>query len=246
MSSPGNQLLPGAQSDTLVRELLSSSAKESLMFKKNFSLLAVGQGISRLGDGLYVAALAWFAWALTHQLQAVALVQLASNLPPFIGSVIGASFADRYDRRRIMIGCDIWRALLVLPLPLLLHSGRLDVIGLTVAAVLVGVAGTAFAPARNALVPQIVDPEALLSANGILQVSFRAAFFVGPLLLPPLLALLPFSDIFYVDAATFVCSIVTLALMHLPTTSSPEPHLGLWADLHAGWQVLQKVPEVQS
>lgn len=217
----------------------------SLLSNRNFWLLAIGQGLSRLGDGLYVAALAWTAWELTHSLQTVAIVTLASNLPVFVGSVIGASFADRYDRKRIMISCDLLRVLLVATLPLLLSLGRLDVTGLTVVAALLGIAGTPFAPARNALVPHVVPADALLSANGLLQVSFRAAYFVGPLLLAPLVAFLSLPDVFLVDAATFVCSIVTLALMRIPAITSPTSRPGLWADLLAGWQALRLAPEVQ-
>jgi hypothetical protein len=80
---------------------------------RNFWLLAIGQGLLRLGDGLYVTALTWVAWTLTGSLQFVATVTLASNLPVVVGSVIGASFADRYNRKRIMMGCDLVRALLL-------------------------------------------------------------------------------------------------------------------------------------
>lgn len=217
----------------------------SLFTNRNFWLLAIGQGVSRLGDGLYVAALAWITWTLAHSLEDVALVTLASNLPTFIGSVIGASFADRYDRKRIMIGCDVVRTFLILPVPLLLDLGKLNIIGLIVIAVLVGIAGTPFAPARDALVPQVVGTEDLLTANALLQISFRSAFFVGPLLLAPLISLFPFPDVFYADVATFICSFVMLAMMHIPPTSSAPTRLGLWADLLAGWLVLRQVPEVR-
>jgi|SRR5450755_172475 MFS family permease len=217
----------------------------SLLANRNFWLLAIGQGLSRLGDGLYVAALAWIAWVLTHNLQAVAIVTLASNLPTFVGSIIGASFADRYDRKRIMMGSDLLRFLLVVSLPLLFHLGWLNAISLSIMAALVGIAGTPFAPARNALVPQVVSADALLSANGLLQVSFRAAFFVGPLLLVPLVAFFSLPDVFLVDAVTFVCSVVTLALMRIPVASLPQQRPGLWADLFAGWNALRQAPEVQ-
>ena len=228
-----------------VSSVFISRKESSLLSNRNFWLLAIGQGVSRLGDGLFVAALAWTAWALTHSLQTVAIVTLASNLPVFVGSVIGASFADRYDRKRIMIGCDLLRALLVATLPLLYHLGWLNVTGLCVVAVLLGIAGTPFAPARNALVPEVVGASALLSANGLLQVSFRAAYFVGPLLLAPLVTFFSLPVVFLVDATTFICSIVTLALMRIPAITSPASRPGLWADLLAGWQALRLAPEVQ-
>lgn len=234
-----------APSELFEKNALLPSEKTSLLSNRNFWLLAIGQGLSRLGDGLYVAALAWIAWTLTRSLQFVAIVTVASNLPVFIGSVFGASFADRYDRKRIMMGCDFLRALMVASLPLLLHLGWLDATGLTIMAALVGIAGTPFAPARNALVPQVVTAQTLLPANGLLQVSFRSAYFVGPLLLAPLVALFHLPGVFLVDTATFICSIVTLALMHIPRVSPPKQRPRLWADLYAGWWALRLAPEVQ-
>jgi len=219
--------------------------KSTLLSNRNFWLLAIGQGLSRLGDGLYGAALAWTAWTLTRSLQTVAIITLVTNLPVFLGLIIGASFADRYDRKQMMIGCDLLRVLLVATLPLLLHFGWLNVAGLIVVAALLGTAGTPFLPARNALVAQVVPVEALVSANGLLQVSFSAAYFVGPLLLAPLVAFFSFPNVFLVDAMTFVCSLVTLALMRVPPILSTASRPGLWADLLAGWQALRQAPEVQ-
>ena len=72
--------------------------------------------------------------------------------------------------------------------PILLATGALNLTLLAIGVALLALIGAPFSPARNALVPQIAPPERLLEANGLLQVSFRAAFFVGPLLLAPLLA----------------------------------------------------------
>ena len=224
----GEQMTPRESSSK--RDLLTIE-KSSLLSNRNFWLLAGGQGVSRLGDGLYVASLTWIAWTLTGSLQFVALVTLASNLPIVLGSVIGASFADRYNRKRIMMGCDLLRTLLVALLPLPLQLRWLDGSGLIMMAFLVGVAGTSFAPSRNALVPQIVAPQNLLAANGLLQVSFRSAYFVGPLLLAPLVALFHLPGVFLIDSVTFICSLVTLALMRVPAATSPQQRSGLWTDL---------------
>src|SRR2546426_404735 len=80
------------------------------------------------------------------------------------------------------------------------------------------------APARNAIVPQIAPPGRLLEANGLLQVSFRAAFFVGPLLLAPLLAVFSLELVLALDVITFLTSAATLAAIRVrPTAQSGEP-----------------------
>src|SRR5215831_3043611 len=146
----------------------------ALLRSRNFALLFTGQGVSRLGDGLYVAAVAWLAWSLTHSVGAVAVVTIAANAPTFVVTLIGASFADRYDRRRLMIGTDLARGALVGVAALLLALGLLHFALLVAVAAVLAAIGAPFAPARNALVARIAPADALLTANGLLQVSFRA------------------------------------------------------------------------
>jgi MFS family permease len=211
---------------------------------RDFVLLGVGQGVSRLGDGLYAAAVVWTAWELTLTPGQVGLVALAAGLPTFLAGLVGSSYADRYDRRRLMIGSDAARALLLVPIPLLLHAGDLNAGGLAVLAALVGMAGGPFAPARNALVPAVVGEQSLLQANALLQVSFRSAYFVGPLLFAPAQALVGLSGVFIVDIATFACSALTLVLMRLRQTRPDEERMGLVADLLGGLRALRAAPEV--
>jgi len=217
---------------------------DGLFRNRNFALLAVGQGVSRLGDGLYAAALIWTAWELTLTAGQVGLVALAAGVPTFIAGVIGSSYADRYDRRRLMIGSDIARALLLVPIPVLLHTGGLNAAVLAGLAALVGIAGGPFAPARNALVPSVAGEHSLLQANAILQVSFRSAYFVGPLLFAPAQALLGLTGVFILDIATFVVSALTLTAMRLPRLRSDEPRTRLIADLREGLRALRAEPDV--
>src|SRR5262249_13162737 len=102
------------------------SAGMGLLRDRNFRVSFAGQGSSRLGDGLYTAAVAWLAWSLTHAPGAVALVTVAAYAPTFLATLIGASYADRYDRRRLMIATDLVRAAVVALAPLLLAAGRLN------------------------------------------------------------------------------------------------------------------------
>jgi MFS family permease len=211
---------------------------------RNFLLLAVGQGVSRMGDGLYAAALVWTAWELTLTPSQVGLVALAAGLPTFVAGVVGSSYADRYDRRRLMIGSDIARALLLVPIPLLLHAGRLDAVSLAAFAAVVGIAGGPFAPARNAVVPAVVGEESLLQANALLQVSFRSAYFVGPLLFAPAQALFGLTGVFVLDIGTFACSALTLALMRLQPILREGVRPGLITDLREGLGALRAAPDV--
>jgi MFS family permease len=216
----------------------------ALLRNRNFALLLTGQGVSRLGDGLYVAVVSWLAWSVTHAVGAVAVVTIAANAPTFVMTLIGASYADRYDRRRLMIGTDLARGALVGVAALLLALGLLHFALLVAVAAVLAAIGAPFAPARDALVARISPAATLVTANGLLQVSFRSAFFVGPLLLAPLLAIAPMPVVLTLDALTFAVSAVTLTAIDLPPASPARARPSLRDDLGAGLAVLRREPDV--
>ena len=216
----------------------------ALLRDRDFRLLFAGQGVSRLGDGLFTATVAWLAWSLTNRAGAVALVTVAAYAPTFLATLIGASYADRYDRVKLMIATDLVRAAVVGLAPALLAMGELSLTLLVAVVALLSLIGAPFAPARNALVPQIAPAERLLEANGLLQVAFRAAFFVGPLLLAPLSAVASLQLILALDVATFLASAATLAAIRARPSVRAEEPVGLRADLAAGVAALRAEPEV--
>jgi len=214
------------------------------LWTRPFALLAVGQAVSRLGDGMFATALTWIALR-TGGPGAVAVVASATAAPLIAGSVIGASYADRHDRRRLMIATDLLRLALVLGLAAALAVGRVPLTGLAVFGVAEGSAAAIFTPARFALVPQIVPASGLLRANGILQACFMASFWIGPLLLGPLLVVTAMAGVVAVDAATFAISAATLAaLPRIPAASAGTSRLGTRADLAAGWAAVRSAPGV--
>jgi Transmembrane secretion effector len=84
----------------------------------------------------------------------------------------------------------------------------------------------------------------LLEANGLLQVAFRAAFFVGPLLLAPLLAVGSLELVLALDVLTFLASAATLAAIRPRPAAQAERPIGLRADLAAGLATLRAEPDV--
>jgi MFS family permease len=216
----------------------------SLARNREFLLLATGQTISRLGDGMFVTALAWAAWQAQRSATAVAAVTFAFMGATFIATLVGSSYADRLDRRRLMIACDLTRLLLVAALAAAALIDALTLGVLALAAILVGVAGGPFAPARNALVPAVVSPASLVAANGVLQASFRSAFFVGPLLLGPVVAAVGVAGVFGFDALTFAVSAASLTALAAGPRGSEHTRRRLREDLGGGYQALRQTPEL--
>ncbi|WP_060886605.1 MFS transporter [Streptomyces caniscabiei] len=216
----------------------------SLLRDRDFLLLFVGQAVSRFGDGLYTAATAWLAWSLTKDPTAVAVVSVAAFAPAFLATFVSASYADRYDRRKLMIATDLARVAVVAVAAVLLSLGLLNMSLLVVTTALLALIGAPFAPARNAIVTQIVPADRLQQANGLLQVAFRAAFFVGPLMLAPLLAHGSMRAALVVDGLTFLGSAAAVAAIRVTRPVLAAGQAGLWADLAAGLRAVRAAPDV--
>lgn len=216
----------------------------SLLKDRNFLLLFAGQGISRFGDGLYTAATAWLAWSLTKDPTAVAVVSVSAFAPAFVATFVVASYADRRDRRKLMIATDLARVAVVAAAVVLLALDLLTLPLLVATTALLALIGAPIAPARNAIVTQIVPDDRLQQANGLLQVAFRAAFFVGPLVLAPLLALGSLQAALVVNGLTFLGSAAAVAAIRVTRPVATAARTGLWADLGAGLRAVRAAPDV--
>src|ERR1043166_7862000 len=98
----------------------------------------------------------WFAFDAGGPLGVVA-VRLADSVPALLFGLHGGLAADRWDRRRTMIGADLVRAAVLVPVAVPALAGPLPLAALVVAAFLLEAATSYFAPAYGALLPATVD-----------------------------------------------------------------------------------------
>src|SRR5215467_2083171 len=95
-----------------------TSTTTALLSNRNFVLLWLGQAISRLGDTVFdFTLLLWIAAVLARQEPwaplAVSGILVAQTLPMILIGPVAGVFVDRWDKRRLMLGMDLLRALLV-------------------------------------------------------------------------------------------------------------------------------------
>ena len=143
----------------------------------DFRRLWAAQGISDLGDGLTLLTLMLLVNELSGSTMALAAVAIALAIPPLTIGLVAGTFADRWDRRRIMLVSDTLRAIVVLGFVVIDSESMMP--ALLVLAFVQASIGTFFTPARGALVPRIVPPEGLLAANAVTQATRVIAGVVG-------------------------------------------------------------------
>ena len=181
---------------------------------RNFRLLWSGMCVSLIGDGVFMVALAWQAYALSNAPSAMAIVGIAMSVPTIICLLVGGAASDRFDRRRVMLAADTTRAVALSLLAGLAITHALTLEALVAIAALYGAATAFFDPSFDAIVPEVLEAELLAQANSLDQLIRPVALrLVGPAIGGPIIALLGTGGAFAVDAVSFVLSGVALMVM---------------------------------
>jgi MFS family permease len=140
--------------------------------------LAVGlQAMISAGDGLAQIALASRVYERTHAGWAVASVFLAITVPIVVFAPLAGLLLDRLPAKRVLVGAAV--TITGVALALVFVQG---VPGTLALAAGFGVCAAVLQPGLAAIVPQIVPPERITSANGYLQAATWGGLTAGPLL----------------------------------------------------------------
>jgi MFS transporter, DHA3 family, macrolide efflux protein len=207
----------------------------------DFRRLFVAQTISDIGDGLTFLTLLLTVNQLTHSTAALAIMSIAVALPPVTIGLVAGAYADRLDRRRIMLVSDTLRGFLVLGFVIVATIERLPL--LYALAFVQAAIGTFFSPARGALIPRVVPAEGLLAANSISQISRVIASLIGTGLAGLIVGVSGMIwPAFVLDAATFFVSVAIVygvaRSVGRPEPAGPDGHGSIGSSVGAGLRAI--------
>ncbi|HEV2621479.1 MAG TPA: MFS transporter [Frateuria sp.] len=223
---------------------MENQGRASVLAHRDFRLLFGGSSISALGDQFTLVALPWQVLRLTGSAAALGLVLAAMALPRAIFMLIGGAMVDRLSARRILLLARGANALLVATLAGLVLGGAVAMPAVYAIALGIGMA-TAFAyPAGSALLPQLVPPSQLASANALFMGARQLSLFIGPAMAGLVIGIHAghgtaeargLGMAFAIDGASFVFSLASLWLIR--TATDRQPHAtgrGVLGDVAAG------------
>lgn len=209
-----------------------------LLRDRNFVFLWLGEAFSLLGDQFYMIALPWLVFQLTRDPLAVGTVLAAAGIPRALFMLVGGALTDRFNPRTVMMISNLVRLVLVTLLAGLVFSEQIQLWSLYVFALAFGLADAFFFPAQTAIIPRMVQPNQLQSANALMNGMSQVSLFAGPLLAGLLIALFDQNSqqidgqtlldmkgialAFAFDAFTFLISVGTLLLVTVPPLSNSD------------------------
>ncbi|MGH3753778.1 MAG: MFS transporter [Pseudonocardiaceae bacterium] len=188
---------------------------------RNYLLLWSGQAASVLGSRASALAFPLLVLELTQSPVRAGVVGFVAGLPILLCQLPAGALVDRWDRKRVMIGCDLGRLLVIASIPLVGLLIGISYPQLLVTAFLHATLSIVFALAQRAALPHVVDAAALPAAVAHNQATMQGAAIAGPPLGGVLFGIsrvLPFA----VDAVSYLVSLLTLALIRTPLQGPPQ------------------------
>lgn len=207
---------------------------------RDFRLLWSGQAVSMIGDSAFLVALGWRTYSLSGS-GALGFVLMLQAVGLILTLLVGGALADRFSRRKLMVVSDLSRALVVAALVAVELSGEVSIAFLGTVAFLNGLAGGFFMPAFGGIVPLVVDPPHLSSANALIGVSRQLSLVVGPAIAGLLYEPIGPAAVFGLDAASYVFA-AALVWAARPRPYEREEREGALREIAVGIRYVASVP----
>jgi predicted MFS family arabinose efflux permease len=213
-----------------------SPGYRSVLRRRDARLLFGGLVVSATGTWTYNVALLAFVFERTGSLGWVAAAGLGRFIPALVFSAYGGVLAERFERVRLMLSSDllclVWQALLAV-----VAATNGPVVLAIALAGLSAVSGIVYAPAVEAMLPQIAGEDDLAAANALNATIDNVTVIAGPAIGAALVAVASPAAAFGVNAATFAVSAVLVGSMRVrsrPVDVTEAGQAGPLAQMLAG------------
>lgn len=204
----------------------------SLWRNRDFLLLWSGQTVSTIGSSISLLAYPLLVYALAHSAVQMGITAALGVLPRVALSLPAGVLVDRWNRKRMMIFCDVGRALALGSIPLAAIFWHLTIAQIYLTTVMEGSLTVFFGIAEQASLAQIVPREQMAGAVTRQEMTEGMNALLGPSLAGLLFALraaLPFAA----DAVSYAASVGSLLLIRRPFQEQRQPRDGTMRQLRA-------------
>ena len=189
--------------------------EKSTLFKRDFTLVVIGQIISLFGNAILRFALPLYLLRETGSSALFGMVTACSFAPMVVLSMIGGVLADRVNKRNIMVGLDFCTALFILIFYLTL--GKLPTVPLFIAVLMLlyGISGT-YQPSVQASIPLLVSSEKLMAGNAVINQVNTLSGLLGPVIGGIMFGMWGIYPILILSIGCFAFSAVMEIFIHIP------------------------------
>jgi MFS family permease len=201
----------------------------------NFRIYLGGQAISLIGTWLQVMAQGWVVWELSHSAAALGVVGMLSTLPILILGPWAGVWADRLDRRKLLIGTQVAAMALAFILAILTQTKVVQLWHVYILSALLGVVTSLDMPAQQAFIGDLSGMAEVRKAVVLNAMIINVSRTLGPALGGFIVGALGSATAFWLNGLSFIAVIISLVLVR----SSQVRKTGHASPLGEFWEGLQ-------
>ena len=191
------------------------------LFKRDFTMVVIGQIISLFGNAILRFALPLYLLRETDSSSLFGAVTACSFIPMVIFSLFGGIIADRKNKRNIMVALDFAVAAVILIFSFALGKVSLVPLMVAVLMILYGISGI-YQPAVQASIPLIAEKQFLMQGNAVINMVSTLAGLLGPIIGGVLFGAFGITPILFISVGCFVFSAVMEIFIHIPFEKSTD------------------------
>jgi len=187
---------------------------------RDFRIMWLGACTSSIGTWMQTLAQSWLVYNISGSAFYLGLDAFLGQVPIMLFSLVGGVFADRADRRKILLMSQVIQMSCAFTLTILVAFGLRQIWPILCLSFTVGMAQSFGGPAYSALVPTLVDAEDLPNAIALNSIQFNLARVIGPVLGGIALSKLGATWCFGLNGISFIAVIITLLMIKIRFTPS--------------------------
>jgi MFS family permease len=204
---------------------------------RNFRLFFYAGMVSLMGTWIQNLALGWLVYRLTDSAFYLGLVGFAGQIPALILTPIAGVYADRLNRRNILMLTQFIPMVLAFLLSILVFTDTISITLILIVVVINGLALSFDTPFRHAfLLEMIGDRKLITNAVALNSTLVNTARFIGPTLGGILIALFGEAYCFLINGFSFMAMLAALTMMHVPRFVKKVSERSVLADLKVGFK----------
>jgi len=200
---------------------------------RDYRLLLGGSITASSGYWILITAQGWLVLQLTDSAFWVGLIAFIIGIPSLFLCPFGGLYADRLDRRKMMLFGQVASALPILLLATLTTTGVIAIWHIAALSVLIGTVWAFTDPAYLAIIPSLVTPSDLTNAMAMDTLAWQLSRFIGPAIAGVLMGLVAMGGTFYGAGIAFVVAFLLIFLIRTPATITTR-RASIWKDIKEG------------
>jgi MFS family permease len=227
------------------RTLATLSSSFTPLREPNFRTYMIGQAISLVGTFLQITAQGWVVWELTGSNVALGTVTVLSTLPVLLFGPWAGAWADRLDRRKLLIWTQVVAMLCAFILAALVQTNLIELWHLYVLAFVLGIVTALDMPAQSAFIGDLTGMGDFRQAMNLNAMFLQVSRIIGPAIAGIIVGTLGAATAFWLNGLSFAAVIISLVLVRAEQVRSRQGETNAISAFVEGLQYLRTQPRLQ-